>query len=80
MTDDSTHEVFVEVEEVESVEVEEVEDPLATADPRVDDAVARLAELRDLPTVDHVAVYEDIHSRLHDALADLGDPATPRSG
>lgn len=54
-----------------------VEDPTTTADPRVDDAVARLAELRDLPTADHVSVYEDIHSRLNEALADLGDPATP---
>lgn len=47
------------------------------ADPRVDDAVARLSELRDLPTSEHVAVYEDIHSRLSDALSDLGDPAPP---
>ena len=54
-----------------------IKDPLNTADPRVDDAVARLAELRDLPTADHVSVYEDIHSRLNDALADLGDPANP---
>ena len=73
-------EVSMEEFEVVDGEFGEVGDALATADPRVDDAVARLAELRELPTADHVAVYEDIHSRLHDALADLGDPAAPRRG
>ena len=43
----------------------------ATGDPRVDAAVARLDGLDDAPTGEHVAVYEDVHRRLHDALADL---------
>lgn len=37
----------------------------------VDDAVAPLAELDDLPTGEHVAYYEAVHRRLQDALADL---------
>lgn len=44
-----------------------------TGDARVDAATARLDELADLPTADHVAVYDDVHHRLQDALADA-DP------
>lgn len=44
-----------------------------TGDARVDAATARLDELPDLPTADHVAVYDDVHQRLQDALADA-DP------
>ena len=41
-----------------------------TGDARVDAATARLAELVDLPTSDHAAVFDDVHRRLQDALAD----------
>jgi hypothetical protein len=41
-----------------------------TGDARVDAATARLEEIPDLPTSDHVAVYDDVHRRLQDALAD----------
>jgi hypothetical protein len=51
-----------------------LEDVPATGDARVDAATARLDELADLPTADHVAVYDDVHHRLQDALADV-DPA-----
>ena len=44
-----------------------------TGDARVDAATARLDELADLPTADHVPVYDDVHHRLQDALADT-DP------
>ena len=37
----------------------------------VDDALAPLLELDDLPTGEHVAHYETVHRRLQDALADL---------
>lgn len=37
----------------------------------VDDALAPLVELDDLPTGEHVAYYEAVHRRLQDALADL---------
>ena len=46
-------------------------EPPVTGDPRVDDALARLGELPDLPVAEHLSVYEDVHRRLHDALADL---------
>jgi hypothetical protein len=41
-----------------------------TGDARVDAATARLAEVGELPTSDHVAVYDDVHRRLQDALSD----------
>jgi hypothetical protein len=41
-----------------------------TGDARVDAATARLEEVPDLPTSDHVAVYDDVHRRLQDALSD----------
>ena len=41
-----------------------------TGDARVDAATARLEEIPDLPTSDHVAVYDDVHRRLQDALSD----------
>lgn len=37
----------------------------------VDAALARLLELEALPTAEHVAVFEDVHGRLQEALAEL---------
>lgn len=42
-----------------------------TGEPRVDDAIARLADLSSMPVDEHVAVFEDVQRRLHDTLADL---------
>ena len=47
-----------------------LDDVEVTGDARVDAATARLDEVPDLPTTDHVAVYEDVHRRLQDALSD----------
>ncbi|HET7902821.1 MAG TPA: hypothetical protein VFL59_16670 [Candidatus Nanopelagicales bacterium] len=47
-----------------------LDDVEVTGDARVDAATARLDEVPDLPTGDHVAVYEDVHRRLQDALSD----------
>ena len=47
------------------------ESPEPTGVPAVDDALAPLAELDDLPTGEHVPYYEAVHRRLQDALADL---------
>ena len=41
-----------------------------TVDPRVDDAVSRLAEVETLPLAEQVAVYADIHRRLAGGLSD----------
>ena len=40
------------------------------ADPRVDDALSRLAEIDTLPLTEQVEVYTDIHRRLAGVLAD----------
>jgi hypothetical protein len=42
-----------------------------TGDARVDEAVSGLTELSGLPTSEHVGVYDEVHRRLQDALADL---------
>jgi hypothetical protein len=50
-----------------------------TGDTRVDEAVARLADLTELPVAEHPAVFEYVHERLTEALGDLDvrDPAGP---
>ena len=45
--------------------------PDATGVASVDAAMAELARLDELPTSEHVAVYEGLHRQLQDALADL---------
>jgi len=42
----------------------------AADDPRVDDALSRLAEIDNLPLTEQVEVYTDIHRRLAGVLAD----------
>jgi hypothetical protein len=44
--------------------------PAGPGDPRVDDAVSRLAEIDALPLAEQVEVYTDIHRRLAGFLAD----------
>ncbi len=44
-----------------------------TGEPRVDDALARLNEIPNLPVHEHVAVFEDVQRRLHETLADLSN-------
>jgi hypothetical protein len=45
--------------------------PPPTGVPAVDAAVEKLQELDGLPTGEHVAVYDEVHRLLQDALADL---------
>ncbi|HEY5201893.1 MAG TPA: hypothetical protein VIJ31_13405 [Acidothermaceae bacterium] len=45
--------------------------PDATGVPSVDAAITELARLDELPTSEHVGVYEGLHRQLQDALADL---------
>jgi hypothetical protein len=51
----------------------------ATGDTRVDEALARLDDLPELPVAEHPAVFEYVHERLTEALGDLDvrDPAGP---
>jgi hypothetical protein len=39
----------------------------------VDSALARLADLEELPVAEHVAVYDEVHRLLQDALAALDE-------
>jgi hypothetical protein len=43
----------------------------SSGDPRVDEAVARLGRLDDLPLDEHVVLYEDLHDELGRVLSDL---------
>jgi hypothetical protein len=43
----------------------------STGDERVDAAIARLGETAQSPPAEHPAIYEDVHRRLQDTLADL---------
>lgn len=53
--------------------------PEPTGDPRVDTALARLAELGGAPVAEHVEIFEDVHQRLQELLAsaDQDEPARP---
>jgi len=48
-------------------------EPPRTGDPRVDEAIAGLAGISGRPPAEHVAVYEEVHRRLQDTLADRDD-------
>lgn len=45
----------------------------STGDPRVDEAIAGLGVLRDLPLDEHPAALESVHDRLREILGELGD-------
>jgi hypothetical protein len=48
-----------------------VPDPEPTGHPDVDAALDRLRELADRPTGAHPELYDDVHRRLQDALAEI---------
>jgi hypothetical protein len=50
---------------------------LATGEPRVDAALARLDDLAGLPVTEHRAVFEDVHRRLRDVLGELDTGQLP---
>ncbi len=43
---------------------------ISTGDSRVDEAMERLNDLKNLPAIDHVTVFEDVHRRLHETLTE----------
>jgi hypothetical protein len=55
----------------------------STGDPRVDEAISRLARLREAPLDEHPPVLEAVHDRLREILGELGTVspggATPRT-
>lgn len=52
-----------------------------SGEPRVDEAIAGLDRLGDLPLDEHVAVFEDTHARLRQVLSELdAGPAGGQAG
>jgi hypothetical protein len=49
------------------------EEPPATGVPAADDARARLSEVDAAPLEEHVELFEDVHRRLQEGLADLDE-------
>lgn len=47
--------------------------PTPTGEPRVDAALERLHDISAAPVDEHVDIYDDVHRRLQDALADLDE-------
>ena len=47
--------------------------PATTGVAAADDAAQRLAEVDDAPVDAHVGIYEDVHRRLQEGLADLDE-------
>jgi hypothetical protein len=60
----------------------------ATGESKVDEALARLDELAELPVAEHPAVFEQVHRRLREVLGELdagppggvGSPGPPGPG
>jgi hypothetical protein len=48
-------------------------DNVATGDDRVDEAIAPLGKLADVPVEDHPAVLDEVHQRLGGILAQLDE-------
>jgi hypothetical protein len=51
-----------------------------TGDARVDEAIAPLGELADVPLEDHPAIFERIHDRLREVLGELNPGPAGSSG
>ena len=56
----------------------------ATGDPRVDEALAALADLGEVPDTEHVEAFEHVHRQLQAILGEVGGeqgkPARPGPG
>lgn len=48
-----------------------------TGNGRIDDAIARLARIEELPVDSHPEIYDEIHTGLRDALANAGRDEDP---
>ena len=82
MTSDESH-VDQEPVDNEPIDNEPIETSApASGDPRVDAAMRRAAELAGTSPTEHVEIYEDVHRRLQEVLADASGqpPATELPG
>lgn len=55
----------------------ELSDSGSTGNGRIDDAIARLERLDELPVDAHPEIFDEIHSGLRDALANAGRDEDP---
>lgn len=55
----------------------ELSDNGSTGNGRIDDAIARLDRLDELPVDAHPEIFDEIHSGLRDALANAGRDEDP---
>lgn len=51
--------------------------PQPTGDPRVDEAIAGLGRLGELPLDEHPAVLEEVHDNLRAIMGELAEPGKP---
>ena len=51
-----------------------------TGEPRVDEAIAGLSRLGELPLEEHVAVFEHTHARLRQVLGELDAEPVAQAG
>jgi hypothetical protein len=58
---------------------EPAEPGVITGEPRVDEALARLADLGEAPDTGHVEAFEDVHQRLHGMLGELARSPEPEA-
>ena len=72
MTEDTDHGPVPD-REPEAPEAPEAPGATATGVPAADAAAQRLRTLEGAPLEEHVEVYEDVHRRLQEGLADLDD-------
>lgn len=57
-----------------AVDGEPAEPPAVTGEPRVDEALAGLAGLGEVPDAGHVEAFEHVYERLHGLLGELEPP------
>lgn len=56
-----------------AADADDADAPPATGVAAADEAARRLAEVADAPVDAHVGIYEDVHRRLQEGLADLDE-------
>ena len=62
------------IQSSEPADADDVAEPAPTTGvAAADEAAARLSDLDDAPVDAHVGIYEDVHRRLQEGLADLDE-------
>ena len=81
MSEDQLHEQPSELtDQAEPAESDSHQPAAHAADPRVDAALRRSADLAATPPADHVEIYEDVHRTLQEVLADAAETGEAPGG